>query len=116
MYCGNSPSNQAMFKAGWTLGFCQDSMEYINKAFEAVEKSNLSSSEKEKLVKRIKLDSIMPRYLLLEKFADNMTKSEYKALLDEFISDVALLGVTNHHETYGGRSIDDFIESCKGKL
>ena len=93
-----------------------DSMEYINSAYSAVEKSSLSQDIKDKLVNRIKLDSIMPRYIMLAKFNLRMKAEEYKELLDSFEKDVELLDITNNHETYGGRSIDDFITSCRGNL
>lgn len=116
LHCGNSEPNSDMYMACWTLEFCNDAMEYIDKAYEAVEKSSLSQEIKDKLVKRIKLDSIMPRYIMLAKFASSMNSQEYKELLDQFAIDVEMLEVTNNHETYGGRSIDDFIQSCRGKI
>ena len=116
MLCGNSPTNREMLMKGWTLDFCQDAMQHINDALKAVEQSSLSDEMKETLVKRIELDSIMPRYIMLSKFAGDFIPSEYRALLEKFEYDVDMLGITCMNETYGTRSIDDFIESCWGKL
>lgn len=116
MHCGNSPTNREMFMKGWTLDFCQDSMKNINDAINAVKQSSLSNEMKETLIKRIELDSIMPRYIMLSKFADDFVSSDYRVLLEKFEYDVDMLGITCMNETYGSRSIDDFIKSCWGKI
>ena len=113
MHCGNSITNQEMLMEGWSWGFCEDAMEYINKALEAVEESSLSQETKDKLVKRIKLDSIMPRYIMLDKFKNQMLPKDYAKLVEDFAIDVELFGVTCWNETYGTKSIDSFIESCR---
>ena len=88
-------------------------LETFDLAYAAVEKYKESDPEYYNIVMdEITLETIGPRYLILYRFSDTLSDSEYASLKNSFIDDVRRLDVNRVGE-HDGQLMEDFIASLK---
>ena len=76
----------------WPQLVPQQYLEVFDKAFEAVEQAGYSTEVYEKMIYRLRVEELSPRYLLLLLYETSFTESEYARLVEEFNEDSASLG------------------------
>lgn len=76
----------------WPQLVLQQYLELFDKAFEAVEQAGYSTEVYEKMIYRLRVEELSPRYLLLLLYETSFTESEYARLVEEFNEDSASLG------------------------
>ncbi len=78
----------------WPVDLLFELQSSIDKAYEAVENSNLSAEEKEKLYWRIKADELFPMHWFVNNYSSSFSEEEAEAMKKDFDESCAYLGIT----------------------
>lgn len=76
----------------WPQRVLEQYLELMDKAFEAVENAGYDEDLYEKMIYRLRIEQLSPRYLLLALYPSSFTESEYEQLAAQFNEDAATLG------------------------
>lgn len=76
----------------WPQRVLEQYLELIDKAYEAVEAAGYDDDLYEKMIYRLRIEELSPRYLLLYLYPTSFTDSEYAELVAQFNEDSANLG------------------------
>ncbi len=84
---------QSLNKDFWNVAFLNRMEELFEKAYDAIEESDYTDLEKEKLYNRVLTESLTIRYLQLELFASEYTQDAYLEKISLFSNDVENLKI-----------------------
>ena len=76
----------------WPQRVLEQYLELFEKAYDAIEAAGYETAEYEKLMYRLRIEELSPRYLRLFLYKTSFTTSEYDRLVAEFNEDSAALG------------------------
>lgn len=84
----------------WSLGFTRKTKSVLEQAAEAASKIK-NEVEREKILFRVKCESLTPRFFFLEHHSTTVSVEECKSMIDSFEADASECGLTKWRESKG---------------